>query len=189
MCNVKALVTRIFFVSPLSSLRDILSNNKISRSERKECLLIQFKRKPLDIASCKKETWRDRLVFVAQSRESEFAHGRRHPAGIPFLSVFFFFSGCIAYDQTRRKICAMQRRDGDGSVHLDASENEQRIPNKHAWPRDNKISCAPTTKGEGRANAYVAASDVLIRSARVLAFTMKTEVVATTQKLPRAGYP
>lgn len=44
----------------------------------------------------------------------------------------------------------MQRRDGDdsggGDVHLDTSGRVAHR-NKHAWPRDNKISCASSDEG------------------------------------------
>lgn len=60
----------------------------------------------------------------------------------------------MAYDQTRHKVCVMQRRDGGdgddgGDAHLDASGRAAHR-NKHAWPRDNKISCCiyEATRGE-----------------------------------------
>lgn len=66
---------------------NILSSNKILSSvEGSAFLLIQFKRKLLDIASCKKEKWRGRLSL--QSRESEFAHAGED---IPQEFHFSFF--------------------------------------------------------------------------------------------------
>lgn len=90
----------------------------------------------------------DETVFVAQSRESEFAHAGED---IPQEFHLFFSSfqgaprGSLTIE-TRHKICAMQRQDGDGSggsVHLDVHRDEQRILIN---TRDNKISCASTKR-------------------------------------------